>query len=112
MRVEVGNADGDLKPEMFADVLLRTDLGHGLVIPTSALLSSGERTLAFVDLGDGRIEPRELQLGSKGTNGVQVLRGLSEGERVVTAANFLLDSESSLKAALLALSPAPPAHKH
>jgi len=109
LRVEVDNADGALKPEMFADVVLKTALGRGLVAPESALLRTGERTLVFVDHGDGRLEPREIQAGAKVAEGVQVSRGLAEGERVVTAANFLLDSESSLKAALAVLSPAPPA---
>ena len=93
----------------------QTPQGRGLVAPESALLKTGERTLVFVDHGDGRLEPREVQAGSKVAEGVQVLRGLAEGERVVTAANFLLDSESSLKAALAVLSPAPPkadAHAH
>lgn len=108
VRVEVDNEDGALKPEMFADVVLKTALGRGLVAPESAFLKTGERTLVFVDHGDGRLEPREVQTGAKVAEGVQVLRGLDEGERVVTAANFLLDSESSLKAALAVISPAPP----
>jgi len=107
VRVEVDNADGQLKPEMFADVALRTALGEGLVVPESALLKTGERTLAFVDHGDGGLEPREVRVGAKVAEGVEVLVGLAEGERVVTAANFLLDSESSLKAALAVISPPP-----
>ena len=107
VRVEVDNADGQLKPEMFADVALHTALGKGLVVPESALIKTGERTLAFVDHGDGGLEPREVQVGAKVADGVEVLSGLAEGEDVVTGANFLLDSESSLKAALAAISPAP-----
>jgi multidrug efflux pump subunit AcrA (membrane-fusion protein) len=113
VRVEVDNADGQLKPEMFADVILESALGSGLVVPESALLKTGERTLVFVDKEDGRLEPREVEAGPKVAEGVQVLRGVSEGERVVTGANFLLDSESSLKAALSVISPAPtPAGEH
>lgn len=112
VRVEVDNADGQLKPEMFADVALRTALGEGLVVPESALLKTGERTLAFVDHGDGGLEPREVRVGAKVAEGVQVLGGLAEGERVVTAANFLLDSESSLKAALAVISPPPASGGH
>ena len=107
VRVEVDNADGALKPEMFADVVLKTALGRGLVAPAGALLETGERTLVFVDHGGGLLEPRSVQAGAKTAAGVQILRGLAEGERVVTAANFLLDSESSLKAALAVMSPAP-----
>jgi Cu(I)/Ag(I) efflux system membrane fusion protein len=103
-RVEVANPDGALKPGMFGDVRLEVGLGRGLVAPESALLVSGTRTLAFVDR-DGRVEPRELTVGARVSGGVQVLRGLSEGERVVISASFLLDSESSLKAALAALGP-------
>jgi Cu(I)/Ag(I) efflux system membrane fusion protein len=113
VRVEVENADGQLKPDMFADVMLESALGTGLVVPESALLRTGERTLVFTDVGEGRLEPREVQVGTRVANGVQVVGGLAEGERVVTAANFLLDSESRLKAALSALSPGPaPAGPH
>ena len=107
VRVEVDNTGEDLKPEMFADVELEVGQGEGFVIPESAVLHSGRQQLVFVDLGNGRLEPRDVKLGSKSDQGVEVLRGVSEGESVVTAANFLLDSESSLQAALLALSPAP-----
>ena len=116
VRVEVDNRDRELKPEMFADVVLKTDLGRGLVVPDNALVQSGTRTLVFVDRGDGTLEPREIQIGAKTAEGVQVRRGVIEGERIVTSANFLLDSESSLKAALTAmtpsLAPTPLAHKH
>ena len=112
VRVEVDNAGGELKPEMFADVELRVGRGHGLVIPESAVLHSGPRQLVFVDLGEGRLEPREVTLGGRSGDGVQVLSGVALGEQVVTAANFLLDSESSLKAALQAMSPAPAASPH
>jgi membrane fusion protein, copper/silver efflux system len=109
VRVEVDNADGVLKPEMFADVVLTSGLGRGLVAPADALLRTGQRTLVFVDHGDGRLEPREVQVGPKVAQGVQVLAGISEGEAVVTAANFLLDSESSLRAAMATLAVGTPA---
>jgi RND family efflux transporter MFP subunit len=109
VRIEVDNADGELKPDMFADVNLQSARGTGLVVPESALMRTGERTLVFADLGEGRLEPREVKVGPKVEGGVEVVSGVAEGERVVTAANFLLDSESSLKAALTALSPAAPA---
>jgi Cu(I)/Ag(I) efflux system membrane fusion protein len=118
VRVEVANAGELLKPDMFADVLLKTELGLGLVAPESAVLAAGDRKIAFVDRGDGSLEPREVQIGPKVADGVQVLSGLAEGERVVTSANFLIDSESSLKAALSAMTGKPPtppangAHKH
>jgi Cu(I)/Ag(I) efflux system membrane fusion protein len=113
VRVEVDNADGALKPEMFADVLLRSGGGEGLLLPADAVIHAGERQLVFVDLPDGRLEPREVHLGVRVGDAVQVLHGVAEGERVVTTANFLLDSESSLEAALSTMSPAPAGeHRH
>ena len=115
VRIEVSNDGVDLKPEMFADVFLKSDLGMGVVVPESAVINTGDRQLVFLDRQDGRLEPREVKLGAKVANGFQVLQGLSEGERVVTSANFLLDSESSLKAALGAMatpSPSPSGHQH
>jgi Cu(I)/Ag(I) efflux system membrane fusion protein len=104
VRVEVANADGVLKPDMFGDVWLRDDLGIGLVVPESAVVDTGDRKLVFLDHPDGTLEPREIQTGIRMADGYQVIRGLAMGDRVVTAANFLLDSESSLKAALSAIS--------
>jgi multidrug efflux pump subunit AcrA (membrane-fusion protein) len=108
VRVEIENSGGDLKPDMFADVFLSTDLGLGLVVPESAVIAAGDRQIVFVDLADGRLEPREVQPGVKTASGLQILRGVAEKERVVVSANFLLDSESSLRAALSAIaSPTP-----
>ena len=111
VRVDVDNSKEELKPEMYADVTLRTALGEGLVVPESAVVHAGERQLVFLDLADGRLEPRPVQLGAKVAAGVQVLAGVSEGDRVVSSANFLLDSESSLKATVAAMASAPP-HRH
>jgi RND family efflux transporter MFP subunit len=113
VRIEVDNQDGALKPDMFADVQLRSDMGPGLVVPDGAIIDTGERKLVFLDRPDGAIEPREVEVGVRIPEGYQVLRGLAQGDRVVTAANFLLDSESSLKSALAAFTapPAPAAKK-
>jgi multidrug efflux pump subunit AcrA (membrane-fusion protein) len=100
VRLEVDNPDLALKPEMFVDVSLEAGRGRGLVVPESAVLDSGERRLVFLDLGEGHYEPREVRLGPKTKDGYTVLSGLTAGDRVVIAGNFLLDSESSLKAAL------------
>ncbi len=112
VRIEVPNGDYALKPEMFADVVLRKELGDALFVPESAVLKPGERRLVFLDLGDGRLEPREIQTGARVEGGYAVLSGLAEGDEVVTSANFLIDSESSLKAALAAMgaSQAPDPH--
>ena len=119
VRLEVDNAGGELKPDMYADVFLHVDLGDGLVVPDGAVINAGDRRLVFLDRGEGRFEPREVKLGIKVNGaGLQVLSGLSEGDRVVTAANFLLDSESSLKAAVSGMSSAesptaaPAGHDH
>jgi Cu(I)/Ag(I) efflux system membrane fusion protein len=118
VRIEVDNADQELKPEMFADVVLKTTLGTGLVIPEGAVVHAGERQLVFLDLPGGTVEPRAVQLGARVQGGVEVLGGLAEGERVVSSANFLLDSESALKATVTAMASAPPggspapAHQH
>jgi Cu(I)/Ag(I) efflux system membrane fusion protein len=107
-RIEFANPEGKLKPGMFTQVQIQTARGEGLVIPQSAVLDSGVRRLVFVDRGEGRFEPREVELGGRSGEGFEVLAGLSEGEQVITSANFLIDSESQLKAALGSLS----AHQH
>ncbi len=107
VRIDVDNPSGELKPDMFGDVLLKTSSGTGLVVPDSAVINTGDRMLVFLDMPDGRIEPRQVELGLRLPDGYQVLHGLAKGDRVVTSANFLLDSESSLKSALSALSSIP-----
>ncbi len=107
VRIDLANATGALKPDMFANVLLRRDLGTQLFVPESAVLKPGDRQLVFVDEGDGRLAPREITTGERVEGGYAVRAGLREGDRVVTSANFLIDSESSLKAAIAAVSPSP-----
>ena len=100
VRLEFPNPGLQLKPEMYADVELESDLGQRLVVPETAVLATGTRDIVFVDRGDGTFEPREVRLGLRLPEAVEVLEGLAEGERIVTAGNFLVDSESRLKAAL------------
>jgi multidrug efflux pump subunit AcrA (membrane-fusion protein) len=102
VRVDVDNPGGALKPDMFADVSLESGAAAVLTVPESAVIFTGERTLVFLDQGGGRFEPREVGVGSRVGTGYVVLRGLAEGDRVVISANFLLDSESSLRAAISA----------
>jgi Cu(I)/Ag(I) efflux system membrane fusion protein/cobalt-zinc-cadmium efflux system membrane fusion protein len=83
-------------------------MGHQLVIPAAGVLQSGTREIAFVERGDGYIEPREVQLGSRVGDDFIVLKGLKPGEKIVTSANFLIDSESQLQAALGSFVPPPP----
>jgi membrane fusion protein, copper/silver efflux system len=105
LRIEVLNQGEELKPDMFADVLLESDLGPGLVVPADAVINAGQKLLVFLDRDGGRLEPREVQTGARIGDGLLVVSGLAEGDRVVTSANFLLDSESSLRAALATLAP-------
>jgi Cu(I)/Ag(I) efflux system membrane fusion protein len=113
VRVEVDNQGEQLKPGMFADVRLRAEAGEGLLLPDSAVIDAGERKLVFLDRGEGRFEPRQVVLGPRTGESFQVLEGLAEGDRVVTAASFLLDSESSLKAVIASMTAGPaPAHQH
>ncbi len=103
VRIEVRNPAGaagpDLRPEMYAEVELGGSRRQALVVPESAVLYTGPRTLVFVDLGGGRFRPREVRLGAKSAGAYEVLAGLREGDRVVTSGNFLLDAESRLTGA-------------
>jgi Cu(I)/Ag(I) efflux system membrane fusion protein len=99
VRLEVPNADLTLRPDMYVDVQLTTSLGERLIVPESAVLYAGPRRLVFVDLGEGRLEPREIEVGAKGEGGYEVLTGLDEGERVVVSGTFLVAAESRLKTA-------------
>ncbi len=98
-RIEVANPSLDLKPEMYAEVELTASMGRRLVVPESAVLPTGLRNVVFVDHGDGEMEIRNIRLGARVDDHYEVLGGLSEGERIVTSGNFLIDSESKLQAA-------------
>ncbi|HET9252976.1 MAG TPA: efflux RND transporter periplasmic adaptor subunit [Candidatus Eisenbacteria bacterium] len=99
VRAEVPNPRGDLKPGMFVDMMLERPLGERLAIPESAVLYAGDRRIVFVDLGDGRLAPREVRLGSKAGTDFEVLSGVTEGEIVVTSGNFLVAAEVRLRSA-------------
>ncbi len=100
VRALVKNDHGVLKPDMFLDISIRVDLGETLTVPVEAVSPQGKTFVVFVDKGEGLFEPRRVELGQK-TDGVyQVRSGLSEGEKVVTNGNFLVDSESRIKADL------------
>jgi len=95
-RIAVANPEGRLKPGMYATVRIAAPAREALTVPVSAVLNTGERRLVFVDLGQGRITPQEVELGRAGAGYVEVLAGLEPGQRVVTSAQYLLDSESNL----------------
>ena len=104
VRTEVPNPGLLLKPEMFAVARLAFDLGVKLAIPESAVMRTGVRAYAFRDAGEGRLEPIAIKLGTRTDGWFELIDGLVEGDKVVTSANFLVDSESSMKAAIEALS--------
>ena len=101
-RIELENPGLELKPDMYAEVILSADLGERTAVPASAVMDTGARSIAFVDKGDGYFEPRDVEIGLRLPDTFEVLRGLSPGEKVLTSANFFVDSESRLKAALAA----------
>jgi len=99
-RLELDNPGHLLRPDMWANIDLKVVLGKKLTVPSSAVIDSGTRHVAFVDAADGHLEPRELKIGAKTDDYYEVLEGVKEGEKVVTRALFLVDSESQLKAAI------------
>jgi Cu(I)/Ag(I) efflux system membrane fusion protein len=104
VRVELGNPRGRLKPAMYAQVELAVgDARPVLTVPDSAVIDTGTRRLVLVQVGhagEGRFEPREVTVGGRGGEFIQIIRGVAEGEQVVVAANFLIDAESKLKAVI------------
>lgn len=100
VRIDVNNPHFKLWPEMYVNAQLDVNEGESLAVPMNAVLPTGEHDIVFVDKGDGRLEPRFVQLGRQFGNFYQVLSGLSKGERVVDSANFLIDAESQIQGAL------------
>lgn len=100
VRALVKNEKGMLKPDLFVNVSLKVDLGEVLAVPEEAAFLSGRSVFVFVDRGQGFFDPRQVTLGQKAEGFYEVKDGLKEGERVVTSGNFLIDSESRMKAAL------------
>jgi membrane fusion protein, copper/silver efflux system len=100
VRVDIPNPGFKLRPGMYADVALALDAGERLAIPVSAVMPTGDHNIAFVDKGGGRIEPRDLKLAGQFGDSYAVESGLSEGERVIASANFLIDAEAKTQGAL------------
>jgi len=99
VRVELANPGLKLKPGMYGNVTLQMDAFKALVVPKEAVLETGLRQLVFLDRGQGRYEPASVKLGRRNQDYVEVLEGLTEGDRIVTSANFLLDAETKLASA-------------
>lgn len=100
VRLAFPNPAGELRPEMFGEVTLRIAPHDGLVVPADAIIDSGTTTVVFVARGEGKFEPRRVEVGQASGATVEILGGLDAGDRVVTRANFLVDSESRLRASL------------
>lgn len=96
-RFVIPNEDGRIKPQMFTNVEITIDLGRTLVVPAEAVINTGLRKIAYVDKGDGNFEPREVITGTETEKMIEITAGLKAGERVASAANFLIDSEAKLK---------------
>ncbi|HVC02058.1 MAG TPA: efflux RND transporter periplasmic adaptor subunit [Steroidobacteraceae bacterium] len=108
VRLAFGNPALKLTPGMFVNADIHVPMGRQLVIPAAGVLQTGTRAVAFVDRGDGTLIPRTVQLGARVGDQYIVLHGLRAGEKIVTSANFLIDSESELQAALGAFAPSSP----
>lgn len=107
VRIELSNPDGALLPDMYVDAQINTGSPEPVqTIPESAILDTGTKQAVFIDKGQGRFEPRDVVLGHRGDGYVEVREGIIEGEPVVVSANFLIDAESNLKAALRGFSKA------
>ena len=101
VRMAFDNADGALKPDMYAHVVIRPEVArNALVVPAQAIIHSGTRRIVIIAHGNGKFAPREIRTGVEAEDGYEVLTGLSPGDQIVTAAQFLIDSESNLRAAL------------
>jgi Cu(I)/Ag(I) efflux system membrane fusion protein len=100
VRIDVTNPDFKLQPGMYVNAELDMNMGEALTVPVSAIMPTGTRSVVFVDKGEGKLEPRIVQLGSKYGDIYEVQSGLQENERVVSSANFLIDAESKVQGAL------------
>ena len=109
LRIELPNPDGDLRPGMYADVEIATGTGKPVVaVPEDAVIDTGTKQVVLIEKGEGRFEPRPVKVGIRGDGYVEIREGITARDRVVTSANFLIDAESNLKAALQGLSEAKP----
>jgi RND family efflux transporter MFP subunit len=107
VRLVLQNPGVVLKPGMYVNVNIAISLGRQLVIPSSGVLQAGTHEIAFIDHGQGNLEPREVQTGPRLDDSVVVLKGLQAGDRIVSSANFLVDSEAQLQSAMSSFSPLP-----
>jgi RND family efflux transporter MFP subunit len=107
VRIVMSNPGVVLKPGMYVNVDIAAPLGRQLVIPASGVLQAGTRQIAFIDRGQGSLEPREIETGLRLDESIVVLKGLKAGDRIVSSANFLVDSEAQLQSAMGGFAPTP-----
>lgn len=100
VRLTVANPEGRLKPDMYAEVKLKADLGRRMAVPEEAVIIAGDLRVVFQDLGGGRLAPRKVQTGQRAGGFIEIIEGIEAGDRVVTSGNFLIASESRLKAGM------------
>ena len=112
IRAQLKDPQGRLRPDMYVNVSIAVDLGETLGIPEGALFDTGTKKIVFVDKGQGIFEPRDVTVGAKADGYYELKSGVQEGEIVVTSGNFLIDSESRLKAALEGMSEPGGGHQH
>ena len=112
VRAQLKDPQGRLKPDMYVNVSLDVDLGETLGIPEEAVFDTGTKKIVFVDKGQGVFEPRDITVGARAEGYYELKSGVQEGEVVVTSGNFLIDSESRLKAALEGMSGPEGGHQH
>jgi RND family efflux transporter MFP subunit len=110
VRIQFDNPGNVLKPDMYGQIELQSGAGRKLVVPQSAVLNSGERQVVFVDVGHADFDPRPVQIGEQRGDRIEIISGLKPGERIVTSGNFLIDSETQLKAAMNGASHDPSHH--
>ncbi|NTG30022.1 efflux RND transporter periplasmic adaptor subunit [Agrobacterium rhizogenes] len=104
VRIELPNPDGVLLANMYADVGIEAGAPDPVVaVPNSAIIDTGDRQVVFIDRGDGQFEPKDVKLGVRGQDQTEITKGIAAGDKVVVAANFLLDAESNLNSALSAM---------
>ncbi|WP_180226517.1 efflux RND transporter periplasmic adaptor subunit [Rhizobium rhizogenes] len=106
VRIELRNPDGLLLANMYAEVEIEAGVQKPVVaVPNSAVIDTGDRQVVFIDKGDGKFEPKDVKLGVRGEDRTEITKGVAAGDKVVVAANFLLDAESNLNSALSAMTP-------
>jgi Cu(I)/Ag(I) efflux system membrane fusion protein len=103
LRIELPNPDGRLRAGMYAEIEIRLGGGPVVQVPEGAVIDTGDRQVVIRDLGEGRFQPQAVTVGRRGNGMIEIVEGIEAGDRVVSAATFLLDAESNLNAALAAL---------